>query len=244
MNKLNLFFPRSICVQLFLGVLIFCRPIVSSASTSDPVLDWMQITNDTALSQPSTASNPLLTTRVVSIVSASVFDAVNGIERHYRPLHVRPDAPRHASPDAAAIQAAYAILIRFYPGLTTSLTTQRDTSLAALSASPGSIQNGQNWGQTVADAIWNWRLNDGTSPAPAPFFGVQSIAGKPAAIGLWRPTPQLNASGIGTQYATMTPWVLKRASQFRPPPPFALTSSEYATDYNEIKVMGIFSGSG
>jgi PAP2 superfamily len=42
----------------------------------------------------------------------------------------------------------------------------------------------------------------------------------------------------------MTPWVLKRPSQFRIAPPNALTSAQYAADYNEIKVMGVFSGSG
>jgi membrane-associated phospholipid phosphatase len=41
----------------------------------------------------------------------------------------------------------------------------------------------------------------------------------------------------------MTPWVLRRPSQFRLPPPYALTSAEYAADYNEIKSMGVFSGS-
>jgi hypothetical protein len=42
----------------------------------------------------------------------------------------------------------------------------------------------------------------------------------------------------------MTPWVLRRPSQFRPAPPNALTSAEYATDYNEIKLMGVYNGSG
>jgi membrane-associated phospholipid phosphatase len=41
----------------------------------------------------------------------------------------------------------------------------------------------------------------------------------------------------------MTPWILKRPSQFRLPPPYALNSPEYAADYNEIKTMGVFSGS-
>jgi hypothetical protein len=50
-------------------------------------------------------------------------------------------------------------------------------------------------------------------------------------------------SGAGPQFATMTPWVLQRPSQFRLQPPLALTSAEYAADYNEIKVMGSFTGS-
>jgi hypothetical protein len=238
-----IFHPHTRVLLLLVAVLTLPSNTVS-ASTSDPVLDWMQITNDTVLSDPSTVGNSALTSKVVAVVSASVFDAVNGIERRYRPLHVWPDVRRHASAEAAAIQAAYAILIRFFPNATTSLTTQRDASIAALSGSPRSIEEGVNWGQTVADAIWNWRLSDGIAPPPPPFFGVQSIAGKPAAVGLWRPTPKANAPGAGTNFATMTPFVLKRASQFRPAPPYALTSAQYTADYNEIKIMGVLSGSG
>ena len=41
----------------------------------------------------------------------------------------------------------------------------------------------------------------------------------------------------------MTPWVLRRPSQFRLPPPPALTSDVYTADYNESKTMGVFAGS-
>jgi PAP2 superfamily len=224
------------------ATLLAAQVFASAAFASDPVLDWITITNDTAIS---TASNPLVTSRVLSLVSASVFDAVNGIEPRYQPLHVRPNAPHNASPGAAAIQAAYAILIKIYPQLTASLTTQRDASIAALGSkeSPNSVQAGMSWGQTVADAMWAYRSNDGFAPPPPPFVGVLGIVGSPAAIGVWRPTPTVNAPGAGPQFATMTPWVLKRASQFRLPPPNALTSAEYAADYNEIKIMGAYSGS-
>lgn len=43
--------------------------------------------------------------------------------------------------------------------------------------------------------------------------------------------------------ASMRPWVLRRPSQFRLPPPLALTSAEYAADYNETKSMEASSGS-
>jgi hypothetical protein len=42
----------------------------------------------------------------------------------------------------------------------------------------------------------------------------------------------------------MTPWVLSRPGQFRLPPPWALNSTEYAADYDEVRMMGTFSGSG
>ena len=214
----------------------------SVASASDQVLDWIGITNSTVLAG---ATNPLATSRVLALVSSSVFDAVNGIERRYQPLIVKQHGPHHASQRAAAIQAAFAMLIKLYPAQAASLTGQRDASIAALSPSEeaNSIQAGVAWGQTVADAVFTARSLDGFMPAPPPFVGVLGITTLPAAVGVWRPTPLLNAFGAGPQFATMTPWVLQRPSQFRLPPPPALTSTEYTADYNESKVMGAFSGS-
>jgi hypothetical protein len=60
---------------------------------------------------------------------------------------------------------------------------------------------------------------------------------------LWRPTPPANAPGVGPQFATMTPWVPTRPSLFRPAPPPAPASAEYATDFNETKMWGSATGS-
>ena len=225
---------RSAMLTLIVALLA-ASPLLVSAATPDPVLEWIGVMNTAVLAG---GTSPLVTTRVVALVSASVFDAVNGIEPRFQPLHVKPNAPHQASQHAAAIQAAYAILLKMYQAQTTTLTAQRDASLAALSPNETaeSINSGMAWGQTVADAIWAWRLTDGIAPAPPPFVGV-------AVVGAWRPTPLANAPGAGPQFASMTPWVLSRPSQFRLPPPLALNSPEYAADLNELKVMGIFSGS-
>src|SRR5439155_23996410 len=127
----------------------------------------------------------------------------------------------HASPEAAAIQAAYAILVKLYPTRAASLTTQRDASLAAIVPGRGrgdSIPVGMAWGQAVADSIWDWRSTDGFNPNPAPTFLGAS------APGVWRPTPRPGGApnpGAGPQIATMTPWVMLRPNQFRPPAPYA-----------------------
>jgi hypothetical protein len=236
-----------IAVLTLLVAMLASAPAPLLASTSDPVLEWIGIMNNTVIAGGGT---PLATSRQVALVSASVFDAVNGIEPRFQSLHVRPDAPHHASTRAAAIQAAYAILVKLYSAQSATLTSQLNASLAALAQTEkaNSIAAGVAWGQTVADAIWAWRLTDGNLPPPPPFEGVLGIVGTPASVGVWRPTPLANGapgtSGAGPQYASMTPWVLIRPSQFRLPPPLALDSSEYATELNELKVMGIFSGSG
>src|ERR1700690_3340286 len=164
-------------------VLLSISPQSTSAATPDPVLEWIGIMNTTVLAG---GSSPLVSSRVVALVSASVFDAVNGIEPRFRPLHVRLDAPHHASQRAAAIQAAYAILVDVYPAQTATLTTQRNASLAALALTEraNSIAAGVAWGQTVADAIWAWRLTDGNSPTPPPFEGALGIVGTTAAVGV------------------------------------------------------------
>lgn len=217
-------------------------PRLAVAAPPDPVLEWINIMNATVLAD---GTSPFITSRVSAMVSASVFDAVNGIDPRFQPLHVVPNAPDGASQRAAPIQAAFAILAHAYPAQVPALTTQLKASLAALALteSAQAISDGVAWGQTVADAIWAWRLTDGNAPPPPPFEGVLGIVGTPAAVGYWRPTPPLNAPGAGTQLATMTPWVLVRASQFRLPPPYTLGSAQYAADLNETKTMGAFAGS-
>src|SRR5205823_14446691 len=131
------------------------------AAAQDPVLEWMKITGDTVFAA---GTSPLFTGRQVALVASAMFDAVNGIEpRRYEPIHVTEKAPPHASPAAAAIQAAYAILGKLYPTRAALLTPQRNASIAAIVLGPGrsdSIQAGVDWGQAVADSIWAWRSTD------------------------------------------------------------------------------------
>jgi hypothetical protein len=99
-------------VSVYLGLVLILTLLFPGAVSTlawplhDPVLEWIGIMNDTALAA---GTSPLATSRVVALVSASVYDAVNGIEPHYQPFFVKPDAPHSASQRAAAIQAAYAI---------------------------------------------------------------------------------------------------------------------------------------
>jgi hypothetical protein len=228
--------PKSVFVWLLVFCAIGLGPKAQTlrANTPDPILQWIQVFNDTALFQK---SSPLVTSRVGALISASMFDAVNGIEPRYRHLYVKPNAKHPASRDAAAIQAAYEILASAYPSETGNLSAKLKASLDALNENAEAISNGVDWGKTVADAIWKMRLTDGFAPPPPPFLGAN-------VEGVWRSTPPLLATGAGPQFATMTPWVLKRPSLFRLPPPPVLNNPQYLADLNETKTMGAFSGSG
>jgi hypothetical protein len=211
--------------------LLFSLP---APTWADEILDWNKILFQAALTG---GTSPLNTTRVAAIMQSAVFDAVNGIERRYTPIHVEPAAPRGASKRAAAVQAAYATLVSLYASQkTTFLDPKRAESLAAIANNSAvedsvSIAQGIEWGQAVADAILAWRATDGFSTVLPAFTGG-------LAAGQWRPTPPANLPGVGLQYVTMTTWVINSPGTYRPLGPPALTSALYTTVFNEVKTMG------
>jgi hypothetical protein len=218
---------RSTCRYLLTFVVVV---LTAGAARADQITAWNQTMLRAGLVG---ATSPLVITRVAAIVHTAVFDAVNGIERRYSPIHVPPAAPAGASQDAAAVQAAYATLVQLYPTQKATFDARLAVSLAVIGTheSAAAIASGRAWGQTVADAILAWRSTDGFTPAPPPFLGG-------TAVGQWRPTPPAFAAGAGPQFAYMTPWAILSPSQFRPAGPPALTSARYAEDFNETKMMG------
>lgn len=220
--------------RFFCLVLMALAASSASIARADVVTDWNKILFEAALVPP--ATSPLVITRNAAIVHAAVFDAVNGIDRRYTPFRVEPAAPKKTSSRAAAIQAAYATLVRLYPAQKSTFDAKLAASLAAIAQGPEAEKNswiarGIEWGQSVADAIWALRTNDGFTPPPPAFLGGSDV-------GQWRPTPPGLASGAGPQFAYMTPWVMQSPSQFRPAGPPAISSERYLTDFNETKTRG------
>jgi hypothetical protein len=223
-------------IATFCPVLLVLASLGVGTAQADEVTDWNVIMLQAALTAN---TSPVVTTRVAAIVQAAVFDAVNGIERRYTPIHVTADAPRGASQRAAAVEAAYGSLILLFPSQKTTFDDERAISLAGIASGAAaenseSIERGINWGDQVAAAIWAWRSTDGFTPAPAPYFGV-------VAIGKWRSTPPGLLPFAGLQFSYMTPWVINSPNQFRPAGPPALNSAQYATDFNETKLWGSLS---
>src|SRR5262245_39346709 len=131
--------------------------LATGIARADEVTDWNRIMLDAMLVPPVVA--PPVAERQAAIVHAAIFDAVNGIERRYTPIHVLPAAPAGASQRAAAVQAAYASLVHLFSSQIAIFDQKRTNSLAAISSGPAaehseSIERGIEWGQTVADEIW------------------------------------------------------------------------------------------
>jgi hypothetical protein len=164
--------------------------------------------------------------REVAMVHIAMFDAVNSIEQRYRPYLVRLTVPKATSQEAAAATAAGTVLA--------GLPARRATAemKAALANYLGVIPDDQakadgiKLGEAVAAKILEARANDGANAPDA--YRPRTTAG------VYVPTPIT----VGSTWPAMIPFALIKPSQFRPPPPIPLASTEWAADYNELKDYG------
>ena len=214
-----------------LGILaiLLAAPVSTSA---DAVSDW----NAIAVQATVTAARPGPTGVLdIAMVQAAVYDAVQAIEKQYQPYYV--DIPgASGSPTAAAAKAAHDVLVNRFPAQAAFLDLTYQQYLLShylLDTDPGVAV-----GAAAAAGIIALRACDGSFPVPAPppFIGGTDL-------GVWRPTPPANAAMLAPWLGNVTPFTLTRPSQFRAEPPPALTSREYARDYNEVKALGALNNS-
>jgi len=188
---------------------------------ADVVTDWNMTTND--LVAKDIGNNPKL--RTLAMVHVAISDAINTVQNRYtRVIATLPAAPG-ASVEAAAATAAWHILTQIYPKEKAKIEEAYATSLKAIPEGPAKSE-GITLGMEVAKAVQADRATDGTSAPDTYRPHTTPGAYVPTTLPLWE------------QYARAKPWVLKSADQFRPGPPPALSSAEWARDYNEVKSLG------
>ena len=209
-----------------------------TAPSGAVVMEWNQ--HAVALTLlPAFNLAPVQQARVMAIVQVAVHDAVNGITGDYETYLEPGPAPENASPEAAAIAAAYYAMSNTFP-LTpiqaASLDATYADSLAAHGLSP--LDPGIEYGRSAAAAILALRANDHSALVESQFNYTAPGAGT---AGVWVPLTSVPALLPG--WGKVSPFVLRSGSQFRPDGPPALGSEQYAKDYNEIKEIGKQTGS-
>ena len=165
---------------------IVCGLFSPVAAAADVVLDWNATAESTMLGQ-SPAPNPFSQARFMAITQLAVFEAVNAVTGKYQPYLGTIDAPEGASAEAAAIAAAHAVLLNYFPASATSLNDARASSLATIPDGQAK-EDGIATGEAAAAAMILLRANDGS--APAEFF-VPASPGP----GVWEATPSCPTVG-------------------------------------------------
>lgn len=202
-----------------------------AALTGPAVLDdWGTRFTSLGASLP---ENALRTQVRTTIVQLAMFDAVNAVlDGPYRPFASKPASAPGASPEAAAIRAAYIVALNEFPTKTATIEGAYNTSIAGVPASPEAIADGIVVGEAAANAVLAARIGDhrndpeleGYTPGSGP--------------GVWIPTPPAFANPQTPFLQFVTPFGYGDPARFRPHAPPALNSRTYKVDYNEIKDLG------
>jgi hypothetical protein len=209
---------------------------------SDAVSVWNANAGKAALAACiSPADNPLHESRLYAMTHVAIHDALNAIDRRTRPYAFDGTAKRGASPDAAVAAAARDVLVTLVPQIpfpppciAAGVASVEADYTAALAAIPDGRHKarGIEVGQAAAAAILALRAADGSDTPLQDFAYPQGTS--PGVYRFTPGTPFAFAPGWGG----VTPFVLDDSSQFRPGPPYAVTSRKYAADLNEIKALG------
>jgi hypothetical protein len=167
-----------------------------------------------------------------AIVQVAVYDAVNAICGYrFTQYEVKPEVRRPALPQAAVAAATHDVLVALYPAQAAALDQQYAAYLSFIPGHREGILNGVAVGQQTAAGILALRANDGRNAGPG-------WTPPPPGPGIWEPTPPAFLSAATPWIRDATPWTMASPSQFRAPPPPALTSEVWKHDYNETKAYG------
>jgi hypothetical protein len=195
---------------------------LSQPASADVITDW----NDRAVAYVlSRGMGPPPAERIIAMVHVAMFDAINSIERRYRPYMSQLPATATTSKEAAAAAAAGTVLASIHPQTQADMKAALATYLANI---PDSAEKtmGIKLGEAVAAKVLEARTNDGSS-APDSYRPKSKV-------GVYVST----APTVAPQWPGVKPFAMTSGSQFRPEGPVALTSKEWTVDYNEIKDLG------
>jgi hypothetical protein len=211
----------------------FCQVLLTAAmigtapsASANVITDWDQKALAVVTPMASLGgTSPYMAQRMMGMVHAAMFDAVNSIDRRYRPYLVQLPADPATSKEAAAAAAAAAVLATIDAKTADDMKGALATYLASIPDAPAKSA-GARLGEAIAAKVVAARANDGSDGPDA--YRPRTTPG------VYVPT----AITISSMWPDMKPFALTRGSQFRPRAPIPLDSEAWAIDFNELKDYG------
>jgi hypothetical protein len=209
--------------------------IASQSSADNAVVGWHAVMES---SVPASGRKNVVALPYYAYVDVAMYDAVSAIDRRFQPFAVKVYAPRGASKDAAAASAAHDVLVHYLPAQAATFDAALASSLASIADGP-SKTDGIQVGQSVAAQWLAMRAGDGLE-APLTYTPGHGP-------GIWEPVPTYPAPPpntppppVGVWMTQFRPFALASADQFLAdiPPPPALKSSVWASNFNLTKSYG------
>jgi hypothetical protein len=213
-------------------------------AAADAVTDWNVNAAEAALAaciEPPGSNDPAHESRMYAMMHGAIHDALNAIDRRFRPYVYNVQGPTGASREAAIASAARNVLMPVIkelpfdpPCVAAGIASVEADYVAALLAIPNGFAKTQGieLGQASAAAIVALRAGDGSDkPLGDPNYPQGTEPGE------FRFVPGFDFAA-GKAWADVTPFVLSQASQFRPGHPYQIRGKKYAADFNEVKAFG------
>ena len=228
------------------GVAVSVSPALHSdplVATGNAVVVWNANAGKAAMATGiSPGGNPFHESRLYATMHIAIHDALNAIDRRFRPYIQGLRAERGANPKAAVAAAARDVLVTLLAqlplvpqgGITMAIAGVEADYAAALNSIPNGSgkAKGIAVGQAAAAAVLAARAADGSDQNM-----VDTSYPQGTDPGEYRFTPPFNFA-FATGWGEVTPFVLRNSQQFRPGPPDPVTSNAYTADFNEVKRLG------
>ncbi len=192
---------------------------------------------------------PFHESRLYAMMHIAIHDALNAIDRRFQPYILDLPETSGASVEAAVATAARDVLVPLLGQL------PPDIFAACITAAVASVETDYT---AALDAIAGWGTqNTGHGDRTCggrrhPCVESRRRCGHAIPVdpdypqgtkpGEYRFTPGFPFAGA-PGWGQVTPFVLKDSAQFRPGPPYDVTSKKYTADFNEIKSLGAKDGS-
>ena len=172
--------------------------------------------------------SPMEESRTYAMAFTAAHDALNAIDRRYRPYLSDLRVP-DASANAAVASAVSTVLKAVLPSQSAALDAALARSLARLPDDAAKTA-GVALGQQTAQAILTMRASDGSADAGDSYVPAQ-------APGAYQFTPPFDFAAF-VRWGAVKPFAINSGNQFRTAAPFALTDAGYTADFNEVKSLG------
>lgn len=192
---------------------------------------------------------PFIEARLYAIANVAMHDALNAVNPRYERYADNGPIDRRANAAAAVLTAARDAIVGASPGAQTSTDAWYASAMAPLARSEG-LDRGVAVGHRAAAAILARRATDGVAAGGVAPYTPGTDPGDYRFTFPFN-TPGFDFFGTGgfadaSNWAgTVTPFVLRGASQFRPRAPYgassnaaAVLTAKYTADFNEVKALG------
>ena len=206
------------------GLYVLPRP---HAHDVDSVAEWNAIAFDVC----SGLGGGTRQSRALAMTHLAIHDALNSIRPVYATYARNLPRNPHASAEAAVAAAAHDTLAVMAGDHQLQLDEAYEDAIERLPDNAARSE-GISLGHAAARAILAMRSQDGADRAE------QHLAPQPFKPGRYQPTPSRFDPPIVPGWRDVTPFALRTADQFRPLPPPALGSEQYAQLYDEVKRIG------